>query len=663
VIYTQTLVLIAVIISVVSAAFALQHLFSLIQIGSHIVTPTLAEPRVATPSPFAPEPVERAIFVTLAALSPICLVAAAKLMKARAPTNFARWPISIALCILLTAPFVSSEFTSVLFFPVSLAHESRPVMLSAAALLTAMVLAENKFRSSQAKPGGAAFLILSCLLAFFLQIAPYRVASENTVTTAAQWSVSYDAAIFALTQVIAGKTLLSDLPSQYGLFPELIAPIFKTIGSSIFTINTFFATLQMLGLYCIASILNRFIRNTALKTMTFLCVIISTGLFLYLNEVKEELYMQYYPIRFICPAVALLAFSAYCINPSRKLIVALGIISGISIFWNFDSGIPVLIAICATLFVRPAFRDSPSIRDWFPALSVFAIAAVVFLALMTNLRIKSGAPLQIGEAISYQKLFYGSGFMMLPMPTNFNPWQVVILGFAAGGVASLTGWRRRSKNPVYDFLFCVSLMGLGLFTYYPGRSHIFCLMMVLWPVLIVAGILTDLVLRSLQKGRTHSSSLLLALPFISFASLGATTLAFSSDELITTGLTNLQRINQPKDKLVTDELNFLRATDKGRNCLILSQRQAIYHAELNTSSPVSGPGMIETLLQKDLDEMQNNAMKSNINCIYLGIGEYSRTLAKLNDSRLIAEYPIIAKNDLGTILLLEPKQTTINPAK
>jgi hypothetical protein len=654
VIPSQMLGLICFVACVVLAAISLSVLATYFQIGSNPQVPVLAAERIKTPSQLSPEPVERAVFILLAALAPIGLVAASKFLRAFNPSPLVRGFMVVSLCAMLVAPFIASDFVSVLFFPTSLSGASKMTMLALSLLLSALVLIQS-WTGSKARYSSLAMTVgAACATVFIFQIAPYRLASDHTVTLSPPWSISYDAATYALTQVVAGKTLLSDLPSQYGLFPELIAPIFKLVGISVFSVSTFFIVLQVIGLSCIAVILHLHVRNSLLRAMTFLCLLISTGLFLYLNGIAQEIYLQYYPIRFICPAVTLLLFARYCLSPSRVRLAVLGVASGIAIFWNFDSGIPVLVSIGATLLVKPFFTQYLKWKCVLPALGFSFFASLTFSALMIALRVKAGNSLGIQEAIASQKLFYGSGFMMLPMPLPFHPWQIILIAYAAAAVAALSAWRRRIDSPVYDVLFCTALLGLGLFTYYQGRSHIFSLMLVLWPALIVGAILTDLVLRSLRKRSTSPISILLALPFLIFASLGAVTLAFSSRDLVATGINNLANFQKPRDPVVANELAFLRATYKGRDCLILAQRQAIYHAELQTASPLPGPGMIETLLQSDLDALLAGALSKPVKCIYLGVGLSSQTLALLDDAKLISKYPVSAQNDLGTLLLLEP---------
>jgi hypothetical protein len=654
VVHPQLLGLIVFIACLVLAAFALSSLLAYLQIGSEALIPIFAAERIKTPPQLNPEPVERAVFLVLSISAPISLVLAAKFLRSLNPSPLIGGLMTLLLAGILVAPFINSDFINVVFFPPSVSWVDRATMMALCFLLSALVLYQTWARRETSYTSMTLNIIGACAAALIFQLTPYKLASGQTVTLANAWSVSYDAAIYALTQVVGGKTLLSDLPSQYGLFPELIAPFFKVFGISIFSISTFFIFLQLGALVCIAALLQLYVRNALLKTLTFLTLLITTGLFLYLNGYSQEVYLQYYPIRFFCPAVALFLFAYYSRSPSRGRLGLLGVISGVAIFWNLDSGVPVLVALGATLLVKPFVTQPPRLKSLLPSLEFSLIATLTFASLMVALKMKAGGTLEIQEAIASQKLFYGAGFMMLPMPLPFHPWQIVLVAYAAAAVAALSAWRRHNNHHIYDVLFCTALMGLGLFIYYQGRSHIFCLMMVLWPALIVGSILTDLILRALRNRSTSPISGILALPFLSFVSLGSWTLAFSAPELITSGIDKFEHFQEPRNPVVANELAFLQSTFKGRDCLILAKRQAIYHAELKNASPLPGPGMIETLLQSDLDALMAGALNKPIECIYLGVGPSSQTLAKLDDAKLIAAYPVKAQNSLGTLLLLEP---------
>lgn len=662
----QLIVFIILIGCAVALAFIVGELAILFNPDIATQPPIFADNRAEMPYPLAPERTERIIFLSLAALIPPGLVAAF-LVAGRKPFDSfgaSNNPAIQHLLILLAAsivtyPLISSDLLGVFFYQTAPLASIKWLLYCIAAVISVLVVIDSLVRKQSKIVPMWLTLLFAIAAVVVLQTLPYRFVNEKSVTVFAYWSISFDAAIYALTQVVHGKTILAGLPSQYGFFPELVAPIFKMVGLTVLSISAFFALLQVSALTAIAALLKTYIKSGPLSILTFLTILIPTSLFFLLNGHSQEIYLQYFPIRFFWPAVALLLFSMYSAKPTRLRLIVLGIISGISIFWNIDSGVPVLISIGATLFVRPLLTQRFKLMSVVPALLFGVIGLVTFLALFAGLRLKAGVPLNIEEALASQKLFYGLGFNMIPMPLPIHPWQSVLAIYAAGAVAAIFGWRRRSADPIYDVLFCASILGLGLFTYYQGRSHINCLMLVLWPALVIGAFLADLILRSVRQRATSAASVLLAFPFVLFVAMGTVTMAYTSRDLISASIKTVTHFNEWKDPIVASELSFMRSTQNGRQCLILSQRQAIYYAELNSSSPLPGPGLIETLLQSDLYNLRNGALSDRIQCIYLGVGAMSESFVDMKDAALIARYPVASKNELGTMLLLEPPKPSL----
>jgi hypothetical protein len=151
-------------------------------------------------------------------------------------------------------------------------------------------------------------VVLGCGL---FQLLAWRWVSINSVTETAVWSVHLDATIYALSQAVARKILLLDLPSQYGLFPVLLAPLFKMTGLSVFSLTSVFAVMQttsMAGLFCVmfkkirlASL--RVVLGIALVLLTFETTLYYAGF--------DEHYFQDWPIRFFWPALSVLLFDYF----------------------------------------------------------------------------------------------------------------------------------------------------------------------------------------------------------------------------------------------------------------------------------------------------------------------------------------------------------------
>lgn len=611
-----------------------------------------------------PEPVERTTFVVVAALAPSTLLLVFHLLRRFqdcATNGFARRitalrSLPFLFGALVSIPFVTSEFLDVMFFPGAWMEDNWKEITVAGLVVSGIILGESRFGLRWRVRRLSMVIALAACSAIALQILPFRFFSIDAVTTEAlTWGNSFDAVIYAFAQVAGGKTLLADLPSQYGLAPELTAPFFNLFGLSVFSFVTFLGALQVAALSALAVLLHRHVRSPLLAVASFFALLISSGLFLFLRGHTTEIYLQYFPLRFFCPTVALLIFSFYSVRSGFLLLSVLGFFSGVAIFWNVDTGVPIVAAIGATLFARALIGQRGVPSDFLPAAVYVVIAAAALGLCFAGLRLKAGVPLNLAEALAYQRIFYGSGFGMLPLPLPFHPWQTVLAVYVAGAVAALFGWRAQRAGGATDVLFCSSVLGLGLFTYYQGRSHVYCLMMVLWPAILVGALLTDRVLRAVRQGRMPRSMIAAVYPFVLFVGLASVTLVLSAPALIRAAEVSVATLRETRDPVVADELKFIRETRHGRSCLILAQRQGIYYATFGMASPVPGPGLIGTILQKDLDDLVHAVLQRPLACIYLGVGSASEPFVDIGQAALIARYPVSSVSALGTMLLLAPR--------
>ena len=166
-----------------------------------------------------------------------------------------------------------------------------------------------------------------------------------------------------------------------------------------------------------------------------------------------------------------------------------------SLLWNADTGLVVLVAWTASLMVDAVSRGADMrvaptaarIAGHLALLVLTLVASVASYALFA--RIRSGRLPDLRVFWQYQDIFYGAGYFMLPMK-RCELWQPIIflyLVVVAGGVRrALQG----TANADTRWNLFVALYGLGVFSYYQGRSHVFCLAAVLYPAMILACLLS-----------------------------------------------------------------------------------------------------------------------------------------------------------------------------
>lgn len=323
-------------------------LFSLVlssQISGNPGEALLLHPAVARP-----EPLERLIFVLFAALVPISsltymrMAPAAQILKPVTISRLMALVLSIFFCSLL----LQLEFTTPFLNAFTWGYD-RNIILACLIPLALLLLYLAPFLGRIMKY--LPIVTISCIVSLFIHILPTRLASIQTVSHGdGSWHSHLDAMLYPLTQVVSGKTLLVDLPSQYGLFPEIIAPIFHILPLSVLTFTIVFACLQFSANVLIFLVLRRNIENHFLALFSSLALIMPTGLFLSRGG-WIDIYIQYYPVRFLFPALSLFLVDAYIRRPSALKLNILTFFMGLAIVWNLDSGI-VCFFLSSIYFIR-----------------------------------------------------------------------------------------------------------------------------------------------------------------------------------------------------------------------------------------------------------------------------------------------------------------------
>lgn len=630
----------------------------------------------------APEPAERFAFMMLAASIPlICffsmiLMASDKIIKNSKFINFRRrvdGGLPFVVVVLLFSPFFGSEFISVILNGYGESYVPVYGGLAVSYLISLLWcyykfsrVTQNEFLTKNISKTFIWPMFIGCVL---FQILSWRLVGVNSVTSSFEWSYHVDAAIYALSQVVAGKTLLVDLPSQYGMFPEILAPIYRLKGLSVLGFSSLFGMLQLVSLASIFIVVTKLVRTSSLRILSGIALLVVTFETVMFFSGNDERYFQYWPLRFFWPAISVLVF--YLASQKKNLISSalMSLVGAIGLLWNLDTGLFIVLAYGAFLCVRLIVcllhrrnlirRDKCSEDVMFYGAAILmqvCITAFVIVVFFSILALKSGKPLEFSWLFDYQKVFYSLGFMMLPMPRRIDPWMSVLGVYLLGLLVSLHSCLNNPSRKKMDVVFYLSILGMGLFFYYQGRSHVLNLVSVCWPSVIIAAILADTHLRAIRAGILPATQIFLPaaavsfffICFYSFASHGELMVAGVKSQFLTRGV--------PKDPVVMSEIEFVEKYAAGKKeCLIHSKRQGIYYAESGLASPFKGPGFVEMLLNADQDRLIAQILHGGVPCIFLGVGASSDPGIKLDVQQMRENYFVVAVNSQNTMLYLELK--------
>jgi hypothetical protein len=333
----------------------------------------------------------------------------------------------------------------------------------------------------------------------------------------------FDLLLGAVNQVMHGRTILVDATSQYGiLYPYVAAAVVAPFGLSVTHLSLFFVGLSLCTLVLIylsfALKMGSGSPGTLVGLLATLAVLHPVGGAVLFNLGPSALYYQYFPLRVICGVFFLWFSGVYFRRPSRRLMVLGYLAAAASLLWNADTGMVVLVAWTASLMVeavcevlQTALPSSGARRQSVGnalggvpdagslARIVARIAGHLSLAVLTVVLSVAGYALfawirsgRLPDATAYwkyQEIFYAAGYFMLPMK-HIELWQPIILLYlvvvACGVRRALLG----AADAATKWHLFVALYGLGIFSYYQGRSHVFCLVGVLYPAMILACLLS-----------------------------------------------------------------------------------------------------------------------------------------------------------------------------
>lgn len=616
-----------------------------------------------------PEPAERFVFLASSVVVGLLAVTAAFVPAWRGPEWARRSPVAVSLAIYVGLTVLVMVGLSRVDFGPSLLYGDDALTAgngwrlaagwgAAAAWLAVGVFLPRRIASALAIWAPVCLFII----AMGVQIVAWRLPGETAVEPTIAWSVHWDAMVYAIAQVAAGHTLLADLPSQYGLYPEIIGLAFRFTTFSVLKLSVLFAVMQVLSLSAVFYVVLRWSRYGVFRAAFALAFILVTFETVLKINGMPEFYFQYWPLRFFWPALSVLILHAYVLRPTLARAAAMSLCAGIGTVWNLETGIMIVGAFAALLGAKAIMRWRSSAAAAGRAGAWHEVQALLLHLLIVSAVIAAAAAYFIAVAPSphwewlliYPNLFYRLGFNMIPLPLSVAaPWMSVLGVYLFGVVFAFAHWRRTPTSRLPDLIFYLSVLGWGLFVYYQGRSHILNLITVSWPALVIATILADRTVRwvsARRLRRVHLAMPVLALAVLFFCAgpliANAVPLLRDARERVSAG----EKIASP---LVADELAFIRQhTSPGDQCVILAQRQGLYLAAVGLGSPLRGPGYVEMLTVEDRDDMLAQLARGRFACIFVGEGPDSALDLNVDLATSLSDYTLLARSAAGSMTLL-----------
>ena len=597
-------------------------------------------------SDLRPEPRERFLFVSGVLLLPFVLLGSylglRRLMGTRFGSRLAgriapavAWLAAIVVPVLVLSAVAAEDREQMRVYLPGGAVSVIVAVLLAVALSTVA----DRFRGKGSRSLTAALVGLTGVL--LLGILLFSVTGPEHIRNIPIFNASFNAIFYSVVQVCLGRALLIDFVNQYGLYPHFIEPVLRLAGLGVYSFTALMGLLSCLAYACFYRFLARetddeILAFLGLATMVFFGYVAG-------RVVEPDLYLQYQPLRIIFPAFAVLLAGSFARRPTPARAVGLAALGAVALLWNTDTGVVLLVAG----LLLPAYDSLLRRRTReVPVRLLLGIAAAtgIFGVFTLYMRLRYGGFPDWQQLLAPSKPFYLYGANMLPMP-HYGLWVPVLIIYAAALLLAVAALAEGEDTPRARLYFFLPVFGLGIFTYYQGRSVLASLMMAGYPALLLLALFADDLRR--RRPRAGTADRILAGSLLFLLVLSVPSLATVAPDWYRNIAAKARvTLQGPTDVMMNDATFLQRYFRPGDKVLIASYASGFYHALTRTTNPLDIPGDSEIIYRRDCDK-QNLYLET-----LPGPAVIDKSALPNLVERFLRRYPASMENPNGNLIIL-----------
>lgn len=635
--------------------------------------PALDASLVVQPNEFRPEPTERRIYYVVLLALPIATWFAFRVVTRRFRGGWVSATLShpgaavvlAALLLPLAIWLADQPFVSQFIGPPAGVGARQLVVIGVAVVagIFAMIWPKTVLRRVTARRVLFALCVLLAVLA-----GAFRGYGVDQVLYVGRYMDHFETVLFGAAQSYAGNVPLVDFVPFYGLYGDLLAPLFWLVGLSVSSFTIVMGVLQTVSLTAIIFFAYRRLRNPALFVLFSIALVSAAGSGDASVWPPQDVdrYFQYWPVRFLFPALFVGMIPWWQASQSPKKVIVFSIFCGIGLLWNLDSGLPVwgawLVLASSELFT--GWRDPTLRRGILRRLGLsVAVTAGVILLYVALLCVRAGRFPDLSAMFHYQKLFVSLGYFMAPIPHALHPWQLVALLMVAAfclGFAERMGF---IKNDAIAALFPIAIMGCGLFAYYQGRSLDPVLTALLWPSVLILFLFADVAVEAIRDGRLKGPLGLSVVVAALFVGAGLTDRTIRAVPTLLAGIKeHIKLSGKPLSPVAANSAFIGSQAARGRKCTILAHHASVYYAENSLRSAIGGPPLAGYFLIEDGRALFDEIIKRPPETVFVErsfvdlVRQKFQILKPPPPNELFQRYALVATSPNGQLLHLRRKE-------
>jgi len=500
-----------------------------------------------------------------------------------------------------------------------------------------------------------------CLLGLLLVLIVSKNSFEFPYTSENKYD--FNAVYYSATQVYGGSPMLVDgLSNTYGLYAQLLNPIFQLTGLTPLSFSTVMAILLGLCFIFQTHFLLTFTKNKFLSLLACLSLVFYPY-FLYRLIMPFDSVFAMFPIRWITFSTLLMIAALYIIRHTKVWYFTGNIVLSFLVLWNPEIGMVSFIAWLVLLAYTNFYTPEKKIacanisKHISGSLSILASAFVVY-AVMIKL-FYGVFPDFIGM---FRMIFvFGSlGFGMLPMSMP-HPWMLLVIVYVAGFVYSLTKLFDKTITPKSSAVFLLSALGSGLFMYFVGRSHNWNLLPFLGITLMLLAIMGDDLWVAAKTSRLLSYRIIFAV-IVFVLAIASFEMLFNAKAIATFADDSMAKKEQDaEEENIRSNQQFIKANTSPHEKIFVFTSdwyQGLYFPPNKNRSAVN-PGFIELVLKTELNSYVETIRDSSFQ-VFIEPYFFNSVLAPDIVAGVAAAYEVEKQNGSMFLMKKRPERAAYN---
>jgi hypothetical protein len=439
---------------------------------------------------------------------------------------------------------------------------------------------------------------LIAVLIVWTALVPSRFYLPSEIDDDPRYLYHLNSVLDALSQVVDGHHLLVDFPHIYGGYVEMLGPVVGLFPRTLGVLLASLAVTSVLGLLCLLLAARVVVRHPAILFLTGLTLLAVTCL-----AASEDVNYGYLSARLFFTPLGLLAALLYFRRPSVRLYVVTTAMAALATIWNLDTGTVLWFSWTVTLAVM-----ATSVRDVHGCvrhlLTQAGCLASAWAAFLLYLRVVSGQWPDLKLLFYFQDFVVSSGYFCLRLLFP-DMWVFILTLYVAGLAVAACAIARGHGGRWTSTILLLSVFGIGIFSYFMGRSAPSNLIAVSYPAILLAGLFCSEGASHIQSGGLPTRARFLFLPAkIALFWWAFLMVAGIPDFLLKSGHA-LHHWGNSETTPLRANVAFIKAQVQPREdgVFFLSNHSGIYSYLSDTARPIRIPGMIELLRARDMDAL------------------------------------------------------------